>query len=57
MRLPRGRIAILPERRLWMAFFDTDPGLLAIMVGGSIEQWDQALATAEPVLESIEIEQ
>jgi hypothetical protein len=57
MRLPPGVIGINPERRLWIAFFDTDEGLLAIMVGGSIERWDEALATAEPVLESIEIEQ
>jgi hypothetical protein len=38
-----------------MAFFDTDEGLLAVMIGGSIEKWDEALAAAEPVLESIEI--
>ena len=57
MRLPPGVIGINPERRLWIAFFDTDQGLLAIMVGGSIEQWDDALATAEPVLESVQIEQ
>jgi hypothetical protein len=53
--LPPGTIGINGDRRLWMAFFDTDDGLLAIMVGGSIEQWDEALAAAEPVLESIEI--
>jgi hypothetical protein len=40
-----------------MAFFDTDEGLLSIMVGGSIDQWEEALATAEPVLDSMEIEQ
>ena len=57
MRLPPGVIAINPERRLWIAFFDTDEGLLSIMVGGSIDQWDEALATAEPVLDSMEIEQ
>lgn len=57
MRLPPGVIAINPERRLWIAFFDTDKGLLSIMVGGSTEQWDEALATAEPVLDSMEIEQ
>ena len=38
-----------------MAFFDTDAGLLAIMVGGAIDSWEEALATAEPVLESIQI--
>ena len=57
MRLPPGVIAINPERRLWIAFFDTDQGLLSIMVGGSTDQWDEALATAEPVLDSMEIEQ
>jgi hypothetical protein len=57
MRVPRGVIAINPDRRVWIAFFDTDDGLLAVMVGGSVERWDEALAAAEPVLESIEIEQ
>jgi hypothetical protein len=53
--LPPGTIGINGDRRLWMAFFDTDEGLLAVMIGGSIEKWDEALAAAEPVLESIEI--
>ena len=53
--VPRGTIGLNGDRRLWMALFDTDDGLLAIMVGGSIERWDEALAAAEPVLESIEI--
>jgi hypothetical protein len=57
MDLPPGTIGMNVDRRLWIAFFDTDEGLLAIMVGGSVEKWDEALATAEPVLESIEIEQ
>jgi hypothetical protein len=57
MRLPPGTIALDPDRRLWLAFFDTDNGLLAIMVGGPIDGWDDALATAEPVLESVDIEQ
>ena len=57
MDLPPGTISLDPGRRLWMAFFDTDEGLLAVMVGGSIEGWDEALAVAEPVLESVEIEQ
>lgn len=53
--VPRGTLAINGGRRLWIAFFDTNNGVLAIMVGGSIEKWDEALAAAEPVLESIEI--
>ena len=53
MQLPTGRIALNEGRRHWVAFFDTDAGLLAIMVGGSIDRWDETLAAAEPVLESI----
>jgi hypothetical protein len=46
-------LGIDPGRRLWIAFFDTDQGVLSVMVGGSIEQWQSALSEAEPVLESI----
>jgi hypothetical protein len=53
--VPLGPLGIDPDRRLWIAFFDTEDGLLAIMVGGSVERWHEALATAEPVLESVEI--
>ena len=55
MQVPPGALGIDPGRRLWIAFFDTPDGLLAIMVGGSTERWDEALLTAEPVLESVEI--
>jgi hypothetical protein len=57
MDLPPGTLGINGGRRLWIAFFDTDDGLLAIMIGGSVEKWDEALSAAEPVLESIEIGQ
>jgi hypothetical protein len=50
-----GRLGIDPGRRLWISLFDTDDGVLAIMVGGSVAQWDRALALAEPVLESVVI--
>ncbi|HKY48036.1 MAG TPA: hypothetical protein VJQ79_08675, partial [Acidimicrobiia bacterium] len=50
-----GLLGIDPGRRLWIAFFDTDAGLLSVMVGGSTEQWDSALREAEPVLESVVI--
>lgn len=48
-----GALGIDSGRRLWISLFDTDDGLLAIMVGGSTAQWDRALTLAEPVLESI----
>jgi hypothetical protein len=55
MVVPPGPLSIAPERRLWIAFFDTDDGLLAIMVGGSVARWDEALAAAEPILETVTI--
>ncbi len=55
MQVPPGALGIDPGRRLWVAFFDTPDGLLAIMVGGSVAAWDGALAAAEPVLESVRI--
>jgi hypothetical protein len=50
-----GALSISPGRRLWCAFFDTPNGVLAILVGGSVAKWDEALAAAEPVLESVTI--
>lgn len=44
-----------PGHRLWIALFDTADGVLAVMVDGSAAGWDKALATAEPVLESVVI--
>jgi hypothetical protein len=56
MSVPPGPLMISPERRLWISFLDTSDGLLAILVGGSVASWDEALVTAEPVLESVTIE-
>jgi hypothetical protein len=53
--VPAGQLGIDPQRRLWISLFDTPDGLLAVMVGGSVGNWDHALAVAEPVLESIVI--
>ena len=55
LRVPAGPLAISPERRLWVSFFDTPNGVLAVMVGGSVARWDESLAAAEPVLESVRI--
>jgi hypothetical protein len=55
LRVPPGPLAISPDRRLWMSLFDTPDGVLAIMVGGSISGWEEALAAAEPVLESVAV--
>jgi hypothetical protein len=55
MELTAGELGIDPNRQLWVGFYDTNAGLLAVMVGGSVDRWEQALAAAEPVLESIRI--
>ena len=55
MELTAGELGIDPSRRLWVGLYDTDDGLLAVMVGGSVDRWEQALAAAEPVLESVRI--
>jgi hypothetical protein len=55
LEVPAGRLGIDPGRALWISLFDTDDGVLAIMVGGSIADWEHALTIAEPVLESIVI--
>jgi hypothetical protein len=53
--VPPGDLGIDSGRNLWIAFFDTEDGVLAIMVGGSTAKWDQSLAAAEPVLETVTI--
>ena len=56
LRVPPGPLSILPGRALWIAAFDTPEGVLAIIVGASIAQFDASLALAEPILDSIVIE-
>ncbi len=56
LQVPAGPLAISPERRLWASFFDTPGGVLAVLVGGSVARWEDSLAIAEPVLESVRID-
>ena len=55
LQVPVGTLGIDPDRRLWVSFFDTADGVIAIMVGGSVAQWQHTLDVAEPVFESVEI--
>jgi hypothetical protein len=55
MQVTLGTLAFDPQRRLWISIFDTPDGVVAILVGGSVAEWDQALTLAEPVLETIVI--
>lgn len=56
IEVPAGALSIDPGRRLWVALFDVEDGILAIMVGGSAERWDEALLAAEPILETVTID-
>lgn len=55
MRVAPGTLGFDPNRRLWIALFDTGEGVVAVLVGGSVAEWDRALALAEPVLETVVI--
>ena len=53
MVLGPGTLGIDPGRKLRIACFMTSEGLVAVMVGGSVAKWNEALAAAEPILQSI----
>jgi hypothetical protein len=55
MRVQAGPLSIASNRRLLIHLVDTDDGVLAVLVGGSIAQWERTVHTAQPVLDSIKI--
>ena len=57
LSVPPGPLSIDPARRLWIAVFDTPEGVVAVLVGGSVAKWEEALLAAEPVLETVTIGQ
>jgi len=50
-----GPLSIASGRRLQVNLFETPNGVLAILVGGSVAEWNRALQASEPVLESVTI--
>lgn len=48
-----GPLSIASGRRLWVSLLPVSTGVLAILVGDSIDEWDRTLELAEPVLESV----
>jgi hypothetical protein len=56
LELPPGDLSIDRGRNLWVGFFDAPNGVVAVMVGGSAERWDEALTAAEPILETVVFE-
>jgi hypothetical protein len=53
MNVVPGPLAIASARRLQVNLFDVEDGVLAILIGGSIAEWDRTLEVATPVIESI----
>lgn len=56
LTVPAGPISIASGRRLQVTLLDVESGVLAILVGGSIAEWNHALELATPVVDSITIE-
>lgn len=56
LTVPAGPISIASGRRLQVTLLDVEGGVLAILVCGSIAQWERTLELANPVVESITIE-
>jgi hypothetical protein len=55
IRLTPGDVSIASARRLQLTLLDVDGDVLAIMVGGSIADWNHAIAISTPVIESVQI--
>lgn len=53
LNTPAGPVSIGSGRRLQVDLYSTRDGVLAILVGGSITQWDRAVQLSAPVLESV----
>jgi hypothetical protein len=55
MTVPAGPLSIGSGRRLEVTLLDMDGEVLAILVGGSIAEWERALELSRPVLDSVTI--
>lgn len=55
LRVPAGPLSIASGRRLQVDFFDTADGLIAVLLGGSVREWQRTQEAADPVLRSIRL--
>ncbi|MEO6350111.1 MAG: hypothetical protein ABIP53_05625 [Candidatus Limnocylindrales bacterium] len=56
LNVPPGLLSIASGRRLQITVLDVEGGVLAILVGGSIADWDHALEVGAPVVDSVTID-
>jgi hypothetical protein len=55
MEVAEGTVSILANRRLEVTFVDLEDGLLAILLGGSVADWQRATELGHPVIETLRI--
>jgi hypothetical protein len=55
LTVPAGPLYIASARRLLVHLIDTPDGVLGVLVGGSVAQWDRTLQVSNPVIDSIKI--
>ena len=55
MEVAEGTLSILADRRLEVTFVDLDDGLLAVLLGGSVADWERAIELGHPVIETLRI--
>jgi hypothetical protein len=51
-----GPISIASGRRLEMRLVQSEAGLLAVLLGGSVRRWDSSRSVAAPIMDSIRFE-
>ena len=55
MEVAEGTLSILADRRLEVTFIDLEDGLLAVLLGGSVADWERAIELGHPVIETLRI--
>ena len=55
MEVAEGTLSILADRRLEVTFVDLEDGLLAVLLGGSVADWERATELGHPVIETLRI--
>ena len=55
MEVAEGTLSILADRRLEVTFVDHEDGPLAILLGGSVADWERAVELGHPVIETLRI--
>ncbi|MEO8247534.1 MAG: hypothetical protein ABI622_10495 [Chloroflexota bacterium] len=55
MEVAEGTLSILADRRLEITFVNLEDGLLAILLGGSVADWERAIELGHPVIATLRV--